>query len=87
MGQVPSVSMSTEVSSASVPPGLEVTPTPTAAPWTSARTIPVASMPAASMREDPTGVSVLKASKATQTSNVEVRKPIYPYVKYSHYNV
>ena len=32
MEQVPSVSMSTEVSSASVPPGLEVTPTPTAAP-------------------------------------------------------
>lgn len=73
MEQVPSVSMSTEVSSASVPPGLEVTPTPTAAPWTSARTIPVASMPAASMTEARTGASVLRDIKATRPSNVEVR--------------
>ena len=59
------------------PPSLqvpEVIPTPTVGPWTSARIIPVASTPAASMREDPTGVSVLKASKATQTSSAEVRR-------------
>ena len=59
------------------PPSLQVPeeiPTPTVAPWTSVRITHVASTPAASMREDPTGVSVLKASKATQTSNVEVRR-------------
>ena len=61
-------------------------PTPTVGPSTSARIIPVASMPAASMREDPTGVSVLKASKATQTSNVEVRKLINPCEIFSFYN-